>query len=437
MSAAQSLPTTKFGHLPELIDPLHWAMNPVNLRQPVLEGWPEVEPQLDTLELERVYPRGQRGFLLEYRTEQHCFYAELIGTNAADHYAEASHKLRHMAVRQSDQRYPLHLVKEAGLVLRRPGIDHRLPMLGVLNRPDQAEALLAPQLGRRVRILSSQLLAHRLGRRAVVRLRYLPAPEQPPRSVILKCYKQRSDRPQQIFGWMQALQGGALEPRAAAGGRLRLVSPLHCDVSHNFLLMEDVVGIPLDQLRGQRLAAGVQDAGALLAGLQRARLPPGAGLSPHSSAAELEILSRWVPLTAAVFPSLAPRLHQTWERIERGLSRLLPATPVVCHRDYYDKQLIVADDATLLLDLDTLSLADPALDIGNFLAHMQLLELQQRGQSAPLWRAFHAGLGGERRASAQAISLYRQAALLRIACIHAFWSRWQHLCVPLLGACHD
>ncbi|WP_210397889.1 phosphotransferase family protein [Motiliproteus sediminis] len=411
----------------ELLDPLRRAMEVATLHQPLLAAWPELVDCIDGLELERIYPRGERGFALEYRCGQRQILAELVGDRLTAYCDEAAHKLRHLPVSQSDQRQPLHPLADLGLVLREPGIDHRLPLLGVINRPDQAEPLLASLLGTPVRVLTARLLAHRLGRRAVVRLRYLSGGSTQPQSMIIKCYKGRSQRQLEVQRWLQALA-----PTPTGGDpRLRMVRPLACDGEHSVLLMEDVDGQPLDRLRGPALAAGVRDAGALLRRLQQSTL---ALPQLHRAEDELALLQRWVPLTRALFPALAAPLERVWGRVERGLLRLPAAQPVLCHRDYYDKQFIVSESHTVLLDLDTLCRADPALDIGNFLAHMQLLELQRRGNAAPLWRAFHAGYGLERRADPAAVTLYRMASLLRLACIHAFWSRWKHLALPLLEA---
>ncbi|MGF1694909.1 phosphotransferase [Vibrio lamellibrachiae] len=56
----------------------------------------------------------------------------------------------------------------------------------------------------------------------------------------------------------------------------------------------------------------------------------------------------------------------------RSLSTLLPQNQqCIIHRDFYQDQLIINGDSLYLLDLDLCCLGDPALDIGNFIAHIQ------------------------------------------------------------------
>ncbi|MCK6262123.1 phosphotransferase [Vibrio sp. ZSDE26] len=56
----------------------------------------------------------------------------------------------------------------------------------------------------------------------------------------------------------------------------------------------------------------------------------------------------------------------------RLLSELLPpSAPCVIHRDFYQDQLIVQRESLFILDLDLCCLGDPAVDIGNFIAHIQ------------------------------------------------------------------
>lgn len=50
------------------------------------------------------------------------------------------------------------------------------------------------------------------------------------------------------------------------------------------------------------------------------------------------------------------------------------------HRDFYGDQIVVAGDRLYILDLDQFCEGDPALDIGNFLAHMTEQSIRLRGE---------------------------------------------------------
>src|SRR5262249_9497150 len=57
----------------------------------------------------------------------------------------------------------------------------------------------------------------------------------------------------------------------------------------------------------------------------------------------------------------------------RVLSSGLPPFPSPrLHGDFYEKQVLVRPDGLAFVDLDDSSAGDPALDLGNFLAHLEL-----------------------------------------------------------------
>lgn len=62
--------------------------------------------------------------------------------------------------------------------------------------------------------------------------------------------------------------------------------------------------------------------------------------------------------------------------VAQAASAVVAAGPVgeraVLHRDLHDKQLLIDDCRVGMLDVDTLGLGDPALDLGNLLAHLDL-----------------------------------------------------------------
>jgi aminoglycoside phosphotransferase (APT) family kinase protein len=52
-------------------------------------------------------------------------------------------------------------------------------------------------------------------------------------------------------------------------------------------------------------------------------------------------------------------------------------SPTTIHRDFYHDQVLIDNDHVYLLDLDLLCNGDPALDIGNFIAHIEEQCLRQ------------------------------------------------------------
>jgi aminoglycoside phosphotransferase (APT) family kinase protein len=54
------------------------------------------------------------------------------------------------------------------------------------------------------------------------------------------------------------------------------------------------------------------------------------------------------------------------------------------HRDFYHDQVLVGGHGLSILDWDDAAMSEPAIDVGNFLAHLRLLALQSTGTAAAL-----------------------------------------------------
>jgi Ser/Thr protein kinase RdoA (MazF antagonist) len=143
----------------------------------------------------------------------------------------------------------------------------------------------------------------------------------------------------------------------------------------------------VDQLRRHSKAAKAQLAEA------RAEKPSVANDEPILGAIGLEVVAA------------LPALHRSWR----------PVT--VVHRDLYEEQVLLGRRVGLI-DLDDAGLGPPELDIGNLLAHLDLLEL---GAERPLDRALQALLDGYtavRRLDEELLERCRVLARLGLARIH-------------------
>lgn len=298
--------------------------------------------------------------------------------------------------------------REVGLAVAMPMADPRLQVLRRLLADDSGSLSGWDRpLGRLT------VLAYRLGKRCVLRARSTAAP------VLVKVVRQ---------GRAGAL--AAAFDRGVPGRPEAVPAVLHCDDRAGFVVMEFVDGRTLDQLEGAAAVAGHGEAGVLLRHLHTATDGPSTRTADH----ELVQLSTWADAAAAIFPGLA----RAW-RIRladlRGSRPSAPFRPVHLHRDLYDKQILVANDRTVLLDLDTAAVGDPALDLGNHLAHVRLRALQHDDGGA-----------AEERAGAfldaydpdpvlrDRTTWWRGAALLRLSLIYALRPRWRGLVPQLLEA---
>lgn len=280
------------------------------------------------------------------------------------------------------------LASELGMVLRRPGLDERLPGLRLLHDPAFARVAVRRVLGHDFGPVTAELVAHRLGKRAVLRIRGVGL---------------------NVFVRLRAIKSGE------GDARLKLHRSLWQSLSDETALRipKPLGGLPeigaafFAVLPGRPADFQSQDASAVaraIAALQR--LDPH-GLPVHSGTDEARILLQWFERCKTGRPDLvrkiAPGLTCLIAKLELAANSLRP-----CHRDLHEKQVLVSGGVAGLLDFDTLCLSDPALDVGNLLAHL-----------------FFAGQDEEplrRLIDLPGIGLWRSAALYRLAMIYAFTS---------------
>lgn len=224
--------------------------------------------------------------------------------------------------------------------------------------------------------------------------------------VIVKLYS--TPRAGSVAARLSSLADGPAEP---AVPRVLAVGS-----NERFVVLSEVSG----QTLGASLLAGAHDAparaGQALGRWHRAwaSAPPPA-LRPHSVERELEILEARL---TGLPPDLAKRI-----RLATPVAiRWAPVT--VVHRDLYEEQILIGKRVGLI-DLDDVALGPPELDLGNLLAHLELLELRSgrrlTDERRDLLRSYRAvGLPID----AGRLAYCRRLSLLRLAAIHR--------CEPLL-----
>lgn len=152
-------------------------------------------------------------------------------------------------------------------------------------------------------------------------------------------------------------------------------------------------------------------------------------LPSHTAGDECATLRDWVDRAVAFGVLPATVLEAPLQRVTAALAHGRPDDAVVVHRDLHDKQLLAEGSALGVLDFDTASLAEPALDLANLAVHARL-RVEQGWW--PAERA-HVVLAAVTRAAAELgvgparLAAYAAATRLRLACVYAFRPRW----VPL------
>lgn len=159
----------------------------------------------------------------------------------------------------------------------------------------------------------------------------------------------------------------------------------------------------------------------------------------HTMADELRILHDRLNLLGGREPAWEARLSRVRDACDR-LGAAVPEPDIrPIHRDFYADQVMVDGGRLHLLDFDLCCLGDPALDIGNFTAHLKEYALRTMGnpealatQETALVERFVELAGPETRASIDAYVTLTLARHIYISTLfpdrRAFTSRILELC---------
>jgi len=217
---------------------------------------------------------------------------------------------------------------------------------------------------------------------------------------------------------------------AAASDNLRVPRLLGVDEDLGACAMEWMPGATLHALADDPVAVDAhRHAGASLRDLHRGHAVGSAILDRDRELAGLDV---WAGVLDPVRPEVAEALRMRRDRLAVVAGSAAEA-PVLTHADYYDKQVLVDGDTTSLIDLDGLAAAEPARDLGNALAHLELRRLQGRLSDEAPARCGLALLDGYGDVpSSSALSWWKAASLTRLAALYAIRPRWRHLAQPLI-----
>lgn len=319
--------------------------------------------------------------------------AEWVGADAA-----ARAEAENARLQQQGQRGAFSIDAEAGLLLRQPGGDARLPGLRLLSDATfAADCLTGLGLKGPFQV---QLVAHRLGKRAVLRIRHAGG---------IAFARLRSPTSPQAR--LAVARHAALFVALGARSDIRLPRPIGMDEQIGLALYDALPGrSPV--LRGLAGFAQTEAVMQALIALQRAEVD----VPEHRVADEMATLDGWLARLAPVFPDIAAMIEAPLNRLRNDMDALPQRAVVLCHRDLHEGQILIDRGVAGLLDFDTLRWGDAATDLGNLQAHLVL----QGVRSGRSLAAF--GTAAERNlphVPLSRITLWRRAALLRLAMIYA------------------
>lgn len=111
--------------------------------------------------------------------------------------------------------------------------------------------------------------------------------------------------------------------------------------------------------------------GAALATLHAQKTCELAYLTRETEAVSILKIAAWISF---ICPHLTRRVYQLAQRLSAEIVEHPPLNRSI-HGDFYGKQVLIGSDTVAILDLDRAVRGDPASDIGNFAAHMELENL--------------------------------------------------------------
>jgi aminoglycoside phosphotransferase (APT) family kinase protein len=303
--------------------------------------------------------------------------------------------------------------------------DWDLPGLVHAIDPEEMAPLLS-QVGSEAewsdRLPQVEVLRYRLRKRCVLRYRVETPDYGAPLEVIGKVH---NSGPLTV---RVAQTQSILHPQAAACG-LIIPKPLRVVQEWGFLLMERVSGTVIQPLVKQaRAPEGFKEviglAAVALAKLHRLRCESQQVLSLQTRLAKLRKRAAPLPLVA---PLLAQQVETLLQQIARASVQFTAVAPSFIHGDFSPGQLLLDKGQIAIVDFDSASLGDPAIDVGIFMARLHYIAVLRahnefRQLAAYFLSEYQARLPENR--VAERIHLFLSAALIRKA-LRAF-ERWPY-----------
>ena len=258
-------------------------------------------------------------------------------------------------------------------------IDPKIPVLEPALDPQQAQIQFQNHctLGSELRVTSTTLIRHKPGRRALIA--YDVNTPNGPLTLLGKIRAKGTDynsyRVQQTL-WDQGFAADSPDGYAVP-------EPMGVISDWNMWLQHCVLGVPATQVLPT--ATGVDLAHRIAALIHKLHRTPVPTIKTHTLIDELAILHQRLPLVAQDHPQWHSRITHLLSACDvvcDSASKVLnPATlmPTGIHRDFYGDQILVDGDRLWLVDLDLYCQGHPALDIGNFIAHITEQSLRQMG----------------------------------------------------------
>jgi Ser/Thr protein kinase RdoA (MazF antagonist) len=265
--------------------------------------------------------------------------------------------------------------------------DQQMPFLPQALSPSHMQSLLADNLPRlpgfsaQILLQAIRVTRHKPGRRCVVEYDVqMQPPGTLPETFTLVGKIHARNLKRSVFKVLESLWMAGF--RADSQDGISIPEPVGMIAEFHMLLQRKVAGRAATRLLSG--AQGIELAGRLAEAAHKIHR---AGIRTHRRHTindEMKILSERIQSVAQAKPEWSDRMA----RLSAGCYRLASAIPdaPVCgiHRDFYPDQVLVDGARLYLLDFDLYCAGDPALDIGNFVGHIQEFSLRKTGSASSL-----------------------------------------------------
>jgi len=161
----------------------------------------------------------------------------------------------------------------------------------------------------------------------------------------------------------------------------------------------------------------------------------------HSMADELRILHERLPVVGKQNSQYSGRIKRILHACDRLGASIADPEPCGIHRDFYQDQVILSNERLYIIDFDLYCSGDPALDIGNFIAHITEQSLRSLGYSKALLPVEQAmeerfvELAGEK--TRLAVRAYATLTLVRLIYISTLFKERRLYTEALLALCEE
>nr|WP_169050408.1 aminoglycoside phosphotransferase family protein [Brenneria salicis]NMN90416.1 putative aminoglycoside phosphotransferase [Brenneria salicis ATCC 15712 = DSM 30166]RBP60137.1 phosphotransferase family enzyme [Brenneria salicis ATCC 15712 = DSM 30166]RLM29996.1 hypothetical protein BHG07_13230 [Brenneria salicis ATCC 15712 = DSM 30166] len=242
------------------------------------------------------------------------------------------------------------------------------PMRQALSLPEDAQWL------------NAEVIRHKPGRRALIAYQWALPGQTAPMTVLGKYRAKGADHAS--FAKQRALWQSGFDTSSSVS----VPEPLAIMAAEHLWLQRKVSAQLLTELlrpASHDLPVLGEKVGASLAALHRSQaLRELSSDKQWTLSDEATVLRQCLTQAAILRPQWAVRIKQVLDGCERLATSLVPSASTAIHRDFYPDQVMIyakPPHNVVLLDFDLCCIGCPAIDAGNYLAHIQELALRQFG----------------------------------------------------------